>query len=67
MNIISKGDQIMDEFLNKNPDYLNEYVVKNVSTEQIERWLIRKTKNKKSSLSRYKVSYQAISRTVSLN
>ncbi len=49
----------MDDFLNQNPDYLSDYVTNNVSVEQLERWLIRKTHNnrsKKLSLSRYKVS-----------
>jgi hypothetical protein len=49
----------MDDFLNQNPDYLSDYVINNVSVEQLERWLIRKTHNnrsKKLSLSRYKVS-----------
>ncbi|CAG2169108.1 unnamed protein product [Oppiella nova] len=49
----------MDEFLNDNPDYLSDYVLNNVSTEQIERWLIRKNRNKKSSLSRYKFCVHA--------
>ncbi|XP_054156064.1 probable 3',5'-cyclic phosphodiesterase pde-5 [Oppia nitens] len=51
--------EIMDEFLNENPDYLDDYVLNNVSTDQIERWLIRKNRNKKTSLSRYKFCVHA--------
>ena len=37
----------MDNYLHGNPQKVEEYVIQNVSQDQLERWLIRKTKSEK--------------------
>lgn len=37
-------DAGMDNYLQNNPHKVEEYVIQNISQEQLERWLIRKTK-----------------------
>jgi len=44
--ILASGE--VDKFLQSNPNVLENYVMENVSREQLERWLIRKSKSNKT-------------------
>lgn len=40
-------DVKIDDYLQNNPHKVEEYVIQNVSQDQLERWLIRKSKSSK--------------------
>jgi len=52
------GVEHLENILDQNPDLLEDYVLKRVETEQLERWLLRKTQmnhKRRSSMARTKV------------